>query len=64
MASIVFWILFWLLCAVLFISTLIRQHDKDKRRLEKIRQSFGVRDTEPADSAGFDEPMLITQYFL
>ena len=63
MASIVFWILFWLLCAVLFISTLIRQHDKDKRRLEKIRQSFGVRDTEPADSAVFDEPMLITQYF-
>lgn len=62
MGNIVFWIMFFILIAVLIISTYLHERNKKAARREKIRDSFGDTADVLADDAVFDKVPSLLEY--
>ncbi len=62
MGNIVFWIMFWLLIAVLIISTALRERNKKAARREQIKNSFGSTEDTLSDDSVFDRVPSLLEY--
>lgn len=62
MGTAVFWILFWLLIVLLFVSGISRERKRRLRRQEIIKNSFGSSETTIAGTSAFEKSPALFEY--